>query len=325
MAEERPFRKAAEGLVGTGRGKPANRNPSDGEGLLRELTVHRKEAMDLNDKHSHGSLDRREFLKRLSLLMGGTVAANALLVTLEKGNGRADMVQKDDPRIYTEDITFQGATGEVRGKLARPKGDARLPGVLVIHENRGLNAHIADVARRIALEGFLALAPDALSPVGGTPKDENKAIALIGELDQQSTIKNFIAAVQYLKGHPMSTGKVGVVGFCWGGGMANQLAVNSPDVSAAVPYYGRQPATADVPKIKASLLLHYAGTDEMINPGIPAYVKALKAASVDFRLYMYEGAQHAFNNDTNLARYNKEAADLAWKRTIDFFKEKLKT
>ena len=284
-----------------------------------------KEAIDLYEKYSRGSLDRREFLKRLSLLVGGTAAANALLVSLEKGYARADLVPADDPRLITEDITFEGATGEIRGKLARPKGGAKVPGVLVIHENRGLNAHIADVGRRIALEGFLSLAPDALSPGGGTPKDENKAIALIGELDQESTIKNFVAAVKYLKSHPMSTGKVGVVGFCWGGGMANQLAVNSTDVSAAVPYYGRQPAAADVPKIKASLLLHYAGTDEMINPGIPAYVEALKKAGVDYRLYMYEGAQHAFNNDTNLARYNKEAADLAWKRTIDFFKEKLKT
>jgi len=325
MTENRPFKGTEEGLVRTERAKPGNPVPADMEGLLQELTIHRREAMNLYDEHSRGSLDRREFLKRLSVLMGGTVAANALLVALEKGYARADLVPKDDPRLYTEDITFQGATGEVRGKLARPKADARLPGVLVIHENRGLNAHIADVARRVALEGFLTLAPDALSPVGGTPKDEEKAIALIGEPDQQSTVKNFVAAVQYLKSHPMSTGKVGVVGFCWGGGMANQLAVNSPDVSAAVPYYGRQPAAADVPKIKASLLLHYAGTDEMINPGIPAYVEALKAASVDYRLYMYEGAQHAFNNDTNLARYNKQAADLAWKRTIDFFKEKLKT
>ena len=210
-------------------------------------------------------------------------------------------------------------------KLARPKGDAKVPGVVVIHENRGLNAHIADVTRRVALEGFVALAPDALSPVGGTPEDENKAVALIGQLDQQSTIKNFVAAVQYLKTHPVSTGKVGVVGFCWGGAMANQVAVNSPDVSAAVPYYGRQPASEDVPKIKASLLLHYAGLDEGINKGIPAYEAALKKASIDYKLYMYEGAQHAFNNDTNAARYNKEAAELAWKRTIAFFKEKLKT
>ena len=181
---------------------------------------------------------------------------------------------------------FTRRTSNIRAQQAKSapswqdrKGIAKLPGVVVIHENRGLNAHIADVARRVALEGFLALAPDALSPVGGTPEDENKAIALIGQLDQQSTIKNFVAAVHYLKTNPMSTGKVGVVGFCWGGGMANQLAVNSPDVSAAVPYYGRQPASVDVPRIKASLLLQYAGLDEGIDKGIPAYVAALKKAS----------------------------------------------
>ena len=283
-----------------------------------------KKAVELYDKYSHGLMDRREFLKRLGLLTGSAVAANALLVLLENSDAKADLVPKDDPRLYTEDIRYQGATGEVLAKLTRPKGEVKAPGVVVIHENRGLNAHIADVNRRVALAGFLALAPDALSPVGGTPQDEQKAIALIGQLDQPSTIKNFVAAVQYLKTHPLSTGKVGVVGFCWGGAMANQVAVNSPDVWAAVPYYGRQPADSDVPKIRASLLLHYAGLDEAINKGIPAYEVALKKASVDYKLYMYEGAQHAFNNDTNPARYNKEAAELTWKRTIAFLKEKLK-
>ena len=284
-----------------------------------------KQVIDLYNEYSHGSLDRREFLKRLSVLAGGAVAANSLLAFLENNYAKADMVSNDDPRLYTEDVKYQGTTGEVRAKLARPKGNAKLPGVVVIHENRGLNAHIADVTRRVALEGFMALAPDALSPVGGTPEDENKAIDLIGKLDMPSTIKNYVAAVQYLKTYPLSTGKVGVVGFCWGGAMANQLAVNSPDVSAAVPYYGRQPASEEVPKIKASLLLHYAGLDEGINKGIPAYEAALKKASIDYKLYMYEGAQHAFNNDTNTARYNKGAAELAWKRTIAFLKEKLKT
>lgn len=284
-----------------------------------------KKIVGLYDQYCCGSLGRRQFLKRLSILVGSTVAANSVFAFLEDNRARADIAPKDHPRLFSEDIKFQGATGEVRGKLSRPREAGNLPGVVVIHENRGLNAHIADVARRIALEGFIALAPDALSPVGGTPEDENKAIALIGQLDQQSTIKNFVAAVQYLKTLPMSTGKVGVVGFCWGGAMANQLAVNSPDVSAAVSYYGRQPALEDVPRIKASLLLHYAGIDEAINKGIPAYEEALKKASIDYRLYMYEGAQHAFNNDTNSARYNKEAADLAWKRTIAFLKERLKT
>jgi carboxymethylenebutenolidase len=270
-------------------------------------------------------LDRRGFLKSLSIIVGGTAAAGSLLFPPKRRCAMAAIVSKDDPRVHTEDVEFQGATGKVSAKLSRPKGGAKLPGVLVISENRGLNAHIEDVARRMALEGFLALAPDPLSPVGGTPPDQDKAIALIGQLDQQSTIKNFVAAVQYLKTNSASNGKVGVVGFCWGGGMANQLAVNSPDVAAAVPYYGKQPAAQDVPKIKASLLLHYAGQDEGINSGIPAYVDALEKAHVDYRLYLYEGAQHAFNNDTNTPRYNKEAADLAWARTIAFLKERLKT
>jgi carboxymethylenebutenolidase len=195
--------------------------------------------------------------------------------------------------------------------------------VVVIHENRGLNPHIEDVTRRVALEGFLAIAPDALSPLGGTPQDPDKVPSLIQTLDSQSTIQNYVAAVRYLKTLPVSTGKVGTIGFCWGGAMATQVAVNSPDVLAVVPYYGRQPASGDVPKIKASLLLHYAGIDEAINKGIPAYEEALKKASIDYKMYMYEGAQHAFNNDTNPARYNKEAAQLAWQRTISFLKEKL--
>jgi carboxymethylenebutenolidase len=295
------------------------------ERMGRRRVIMDKQVVDLYSEYSHGSMDRREFLKKLSVLAGGVVAANALLVLLENKDARADLVPRDDPRLYTEDVKYPGATGDVLAKLVRLKGKAKLPGVIVIHENRGLNAHIADVNRRVALEGFLALAPDALSPVGGTPQDEQKAIALIGQLDMPATIKNFVAAVQYLKTHPQSTGKVGVVGFCWGGAMANQVAVNSPDVSAVVPYYGRQPAAGDVPKIRASLLLHYAGLDEAIDQGIPAFEAALKRASVDYKLYMYEGAQHAFNNDTNAARYNKAAADLAWKRTIAFLKEKLKT
>jgi len=174
------------------------------------------------------------------------------------------------------------------------------------------------------LEGFLAIAPDALSPLGGTPEDPDKAPSLIQKLDSQSTIQNYVAAVRYLKTHPASTGKVGAIGFCWGGGMANQVAVNSPDILAVVPYYGMQPAPEDVSKIKASLLLHYAGIDERINKGIPAYEEALKKRSIDYKMYIYEGAQHTFNNDTVAARYNKEAAQLAWQRTISFLKEKLK-
>jgi len=237
----------------------------------------------------------------------------------------AKKTDSNHPSLHTQDVEYPGETGQVRAYLARPEGEIRRPGVIVIHENRGLQPHIKDVTRRVALEGFLAIAPDALSPVGGTPEDVDQARSLMQELDTAATIKNFVAAVQYLKTHPLSTGKVGCTGFCWGGGMTNQVAVHSPDLSAAVPYYGRQPDAQDVPKIKASMLLHYAGTDERINAGIPAFEEALKQASVEFKIYIYEGAEHAFNNDTNKARYHKEAAQLAWQRTIAFFKEKLRT
>jgi carboxymethylenebutenolidase len=233
-------------------------------------------------------------------------------------------VPKEDPRLYVENIKYPGETGDVLAHFARPKGDKKLPGVIVIHENRGLNPHTEDVARRVALEGFLAIAPDALSPLGGTPEDVDEARSLMRELNGQETTKNFVAAVKYLKTHHQSTGKVGVTGFCWGGGVTNQVAVNSPDVQAAVPFYGRQPASEDVPKIRASLLLHYAGDDERINEGIPAFEAALKEASVEYEMFMYEGAGHAFFNDTG-SRYHEQAAKLAWERTIAFFKQKLKT
>jgi carboxymethylenebutenolidase len=269
-------------------------------------------------------MDRREFLKKLSILAGGTAAANALLPFLKKNDAQAAIVSKDDPRIIEEYIKYPGATGEIRADFARPKGDEKLPGVVVIHEIWGLNAHIEDVTRRVALEGFLALAPDALSAAGGTPENSNQAASLMRKLDGPSTVKNYLAAVRYLKHHPQSTGKVGCIGFCWGGGIANQLAVNAPDLTAAVPFYGMQPAVEDVPKIKASLLIHYAGIDERIDKGIPAFEAALKKASIDYKIYMYPGAKHAFLNDTNPGRYNKEAAQLAWRRTVAFLKEKLK-
>ncbi len=209
--------------------------------------------------------------------------------------------------------------------FARLKEGGKRPAVIVIHENRGLNPHTEDVARRVALEGYLALAPDALSPLGGTPSDPAAASPLFQKLDRAANIRNFVAAVAYLKTHPLSTGKVGCMGFCWGGGVTNQVAVHSPDLTAGAPFYGAQPAVEDVPKIKAALLLHYAGTDERINAGIPAYEEALKKAGVDYALHMYEGAGHAFFNDSNPARYNKEAAELAWKRTLEFFGNKLKS
>jgi len=280
--------------------------------------------IDLYDEYTHELLDRREFLKKLSILAGGTFAAIALMPLLENNHAKAEVVPKNDPRLFAEYIKYPGATGEVRAYSARPKGDGKLPGVVVIHENKGLSPHIEEVTRRVGLECFLAIGPDALSPLGGTPEDPDKAPPLFQKLDSKSTTENYVAAVRYLKMHPLSTGKVGIVGFCWGGGIANQVAVNSPDVIAVVPYYGGQPTSEDVSKIKASLLLHYAGLDERVNKGIPAFETALKKASIDYQIYMYEGAQHGFNNDTWAERFNKEAAQLAWQRTISFLKEKLK-
>ncbi len=283
-----------------------------------------KKFIDLYDDYTNGLLDRREFIKKLAVLAGGTAAAIALLPLIENKYAQAQVVPKDDPRLIVENIKYPGETGDVLAHFAKPKGDEKLPGVIVIHENRGLNPHTEDVARRVALEGFLAIAPNALSPLGGTPEDTNEARALMRKLDRQSTLKNYLAAVKYLKTHPQSTGKVGCTGFCWGGGVTNQVAVNSPDLKAAVPFYGRQPASEDVPKIKASLLLHYAGLDERINKGIPEFEAALKEASVDYKIFMYESAGHAFFNDTG-SRYQEEAAKLAWERTIAFFQQKLKT
>jgi carboxymethylenebutenolidase len=279
---------------------------------------------DLYRDYSKGNLDRRAFLKELSVLAGGTAAASALLPLLEGAAVSAQVVPKDDPRLHTEYVAYPGAAGEMRAYQARPKDEARRAGVVVIHENRGLNAHIEDVARRVALEGYLAVAPDALSPLGGTPADPDEARSLLQKLDSGANVKNFVAAVEYLKTRPQATGKVGCMGFCWGGGVTNQVAVNAPGLTAAVPFYGMQPAPQEVPKIKAAMLIHYAGNDERIDAGIPAFEEALKKASVDYKIYIYKGAQHAFFNDTNPSRYNKEAAELAWRRTVAFFRDKLK-
>lgn len=262
---------------------------------------------------------RREFCKRTTALASGSV----LLCTFPS-NLFAEITKPDDPGLITETIHYTGASGPMIAYLARPSGKMKHPAVIVIHENRGLQPHIKDVARRFALEGFVALAPDALSPLGGTPEKQEDATPMFQKLDNEVTIQDFTAAVKYLKTNPLTTGKVGCTGFCWGGGMTNQVAVNAPDLDAAAPYYGSQPKAEDVAKIKAPLLLHYAGNDERINAGIPEFEKALKKAKIEYKLYMYEGTQHAFNNDTNPERYNKEAAELAWKRTIAFFKEKLK-
>jgi carboxymethylenebutenolidase len=283
-----------------------------------------RDLVELFGQYALGILNRREFLGKLTVFAGSTAAACAMLPLLEAQHVNAAMVPANDARLEATYSSYAGATGDVKAYWVRTKGSDRRAGIVVVHENKGLTPHIEDVARRLALEGFLAAAPDALTPLGGTPTDQKQAVEMIGKLDPQKTLENFIAAVRYMDSHPGCTGKVGVVGFCWGGAMANQLAVHAKAVDAAVPYYGRQPAAEEVPNIKASLLLHYAGLDERVNKGIPAYETALKAAGVDYRIYMYEGAKHAFNNDTNPDRYHEAAADLAWKRTVAFFKEKLK-
>ena len=279
--------------------------------------------INLFDEYTHKPLNRDEFLKRLAKLTGGTAAAMAVLPLLEVNYAKAETVAHHDDRLKTEMVTFPGADTTMKGYMARPTADGKYPAVVVIHENRGLNPHIEDITRRMALAGFLAVAPDALSAAGGTPTDETQMRDLFGKLDPTKTRDNFVKAVEYLKSRPDSNGKVGCVGFCWGGAMANQLAIYAPDLKAAVPFYGRQPDAADVPKIHAPLMLHYGGLDERINAGIPAFEAELKKAGKPYEVYIYEGAQHAFNNDTAPSRYNEAAAKLAWERTVTFLKSKL--
>ena len=280
-----------------------------------------KEITSLIDDYRRGVIDRRSFLKKVAVYAGSTAAAIALVPGIDRAQ-----LQDNDPDLITEFIKYKGETGEVRAYLARPKVSKKYPAVIVIHENRGLQPHIMDVNRRLAKEGFLSLAPDALSPLGGTPEnDVNKAMSMIRELNGEQTTKNFVAAVKYLETHPLSNGKVGCTGFCWGGAMTNQVAVNSPTLKAAVPYYGKQPSNDDVAKIKAPIMAHYGATDAGINQGIPQFEEALKKAGIEYHIYIYEGAGHAFNNDTSPERYNEQAAKLAWKRTVDFLKEKLKS
>jgi carboxymethylenebutenolidase len=280
--------------------------------------------INLFDEYTHKPLKREEFIKRLVTLTGSLTLALSVLPLLEVNYAQAATVPEDDKDLVVEDITYPGEGATMKGYLAQPKGKNKLGAVLVIHENRGLNPHIKDVTRRMAKEGFLALAPDALSPFGGTPADEEAAREMFGKLDAKQNLNNFLNGLVYLRSHPQSNKKTGAVGFCWGGAMVNQLAVNDPALNAAVAYYGRQADAADVPKIKAVLQLHYGGLDERVNAGIPAYEAALKAAGVKHELYVYEGAQHAFNNDTAPTRYNAEAAKLAWDRTIKLFKTQLK-
>jgi carboxymethylenebutenolidase len=260
-------------------------------------------------------------MKKLAILAGSTALAMTILPMLENNYAAAANFNSDD--IEVENITYPGVDGEMKAVLAKPKGKKNLGTVLVIHENRGLNPHIIDVTKRVAAEGFLALGVDALSPLGGTPADEDKGRELIGKLDPEKNLQNYLKGLAYLRNRKDGNGKVGCIGFCWGGGMANKLAVNDPKLQAAVAYYGAQPNATDVPKIKASVMLHYGGLDERINAGIPAYEQALKENKIDYKIYIYDGVNHAFNNNTSPTRYNEAAAKLAWTRTIDLFKQKL--
>ncbi|MES2774829.1 MAG: dienelactone hydrolase family protein [Bacteroidota bacterium] len=276
-----------------------------------------QKVISLYDEYTHKPLSRGDFLKRLSMLVGSTAAAMALLPMLENNYAQAAITNEDE--LFTEYVTFPGVPADMKAYVARPKEDKKYPAIIVIHENRGLNAHIEDVARRAAKAGYLAIAPNALAALGKTPANEDESRAFFGELKAENNLKNFMNAYEYLSTRKDYNGKAGCVGFCWGGAMANSLAVNLPGLKAAVAFYGRQPETADVAKIKAAVQLHYGGLDERVNAGIPAYEEALKKNDITYELYIYENVNHAFHNDTSGARYNEAAAKLAWQRTMEFF------
>ena len=281
--------------------------------------------INLYDQFTHGGMNRRDFLDRLTGLAGSAAAGAALLPLLQNNYAQAAIVAADDARLAAERVSYDSPKGKINGYLVRAKAKGKRPAVIAIHENRGLNPHIQDVARRLAVEGFLAFAPDLLSLVGGTPPDDDDDAArdLHAKMNRDDAIAASVAAASFLKTHAESTGKVGAVGFCFGGGIINRMATDSPDLAAAVAYYGMQPSADKVPAIKAALLLHYAETDEGVNKGIAAYEAALKANNKKYTIHSYAGTQHAFNNNTGAARYNKPAADLAWERTLGFFKEQL--
>ncbi|MFZ9530758.1 MAG: dienelactone hydrolase family protein [Burkholderiales bacterium] len=284
------------------------------------------EVLKLFDGYVHGRLDRREFLDRAAKFAVGAFTASAMLESLKPNFAWAQQVPKDDPRIRTQYLDYDSPQGHgrMRGYLAQPSdAKGKLPAVLVIHENRGLNPYIEDVARRLALANFVAFAPDALTPVGGYPGDEDKARALFAAQDAKKREEDLYQAAQVLKARPETTGKIGSVGFCFGGGICNLLATRMPDLGASVPYYGRQVPASEVAKIKAPLLIHYASEDENINKGWPAYEEALKANNVRYTAHIYPNTQHGFHNDTT-PRYDEAAAKLSWSRTLAFYKEHLR-
>jgi len=278
--------------------------------------------INLFDEYTHKPLSRHVFLKRLIQLTGTAAAANSVLSMLESDYSRSENYAAD-PGLIEEEVSWQGDDVVMKGYLVRPSEEKKRGAVVVIHENRGLTPHIRDVTRRTAKAGYLALGVDALSEFGGTPANEDEGRTLIGKLDRTKNLNNYLKALEYLRSRADCNGKTGCVGFCWGGAMANQLAVNDPRLKAAVAFYGGQPDPAKVPAIKARVQLHYAGLDERVNAGIPAYEDALKKAGIQYELFMYEGMQHAFHNDSSPARYNAEAAALAWERTLALFRETL--
>jgi len=281
-----------------------------------------KEVLSLFDRYVHGGIDRREFIEKASKYAVGGMTAAAMLEALRPNFVLGEQIAATDSRIKGEEASCPSpqGNGTVKGYLVRPsKAGGKLPAILVVHENRGLNPHIRDIARRLAVANFIAFAPDALAPVGGYPGDEEKAAQMFGQLDAAKRTEDFVAASNWIKGHAESSGKLGSVGFCFGGGVVNTLAVRLGDaLSAGVPFYGAQPMATDVPKIKAHMLIHYAGMDDRINAGWPAYEAALKAAKVDYQQFTYQGTMHGFNNDTT-PRYDEAAAKLAWTRTVDWF------
>jgi carboxymethylenebutenolidase len=279
--------------------------------------------INLYDIFTHGGMSRRDFLDRLTGLTGSAAAAAAILPLLRNNYAQAAIVAADDPRLVAERVAYDSPKGKINGYMVRPTAKGKRAAIIVIQENRGLNPHIEDVARRLAVEGFLVLAPDLLSVSGGTPPDEDKARELHAKTDPKDITAAAMAAVPFVLTRPESNGNVGVVGFCFGGGVANRMAAENPELKAVVAYYGLQIPADQVPAIRAPLLLHYAELDERVNAGIAAYESALKANGKRYKIFMYPGVNHAFNNDTGGARYNKEAADLAWERTLAFFKENL--
>ncbi len=294
------------------------------KGKRREASDFDQELLTLYDRYAHGLIERREFLDRAAKFAAGGVTAAALLETLSPKYALAKQVEENDPRINGSFITYESPNGHgaINGYLVRPAGGGKRGGVVVIHENRGLNPYIEDVARRVAVAGFTALAPDGLSPLGGYPGSDDEGREMQRQLDGAKLTEDFIAAFEQLDADPDSNGKVGAVGFCYGGGVCNTMAVRLPGLAASVPFYGRQADTADVAKINAALLLHYAGLDERINKGWPDYEAALKAHGKEYTAHMYPDVNHGFHNDTT-PRYDAAAAELAWSRTIAFFNDKL--